>query len=128
MLLFPGEEELYKDRPGWTIRQTALGRMLVCSGTCDRAERPLACRIFPLLPEVREDGGVRVVTDLRAKAICPLARQGRSAMDPAFIEAVREAGELLNGDGAQAAFLRSLAAEQAELKELRRKLGGGARV
>ena len=100
MLLFPGEEELYKDRPGWTIRQTALGRMLVCSGTCDRAERPLACRMFPLLPEVREDGGVRVVTDLRAKAICPLARQGRSAMDPAFIEAVREAGELLNGDGA----------------------------
>ena len=128
MLLFPGEEELYKDRPGWTIRQTALGRMLVCSGTCDRAERPLACRMFPLLPEVREDGGVRVVTDLRAKAICPLARQGRSAMDPAFIEAVREAGELLKGDGAQAAFLRSLAAEQAELKELRRKLGGGARV
>ena len=113
---------------GSSVRQYALGRMLVCSGTCDRAERPLACRMFPLLPEVREDGGVRVVTDLRAKAICPLARQGRSAMDPAFIEAVREAGELLKGDGAQAAFLRSLAAEQAELKELRRKLGGGARV
>ena len=68
------------------------------------------------------------MTDERAKAVCPLAGQGISAVDPLFAEAVREAGALLAGDEEQAAFLRELAAEQEELKELRRRLGGGKRV
>ena len=42
-------------------------------------------------------------------------------MDPAFIEAVRESGEMLMRDENQAAFLRALAEEQAELKELRKQ-------
>ena len=91
MLLFPGEEEAYRGKEGWTIRETAMGPMAVCPGHCDRDERPLACRLFPLLPVIREDGEVRAVTDLRARTVCPLARQGRSALDPAFTEAVREA-------------------------------------
>lgn len=128
MLLFPGEEGAYADKDGWTIRETAAGPMVICPGECAREERPLACRMFPLVPEIREDGSVRAVTDLRAKAVCPLARQGKSAMDPAFIEAVREAGERLARDEEQAAFLRALATEQAEIRELRQKLGGGADV
>ena len=128
MLLFPGEAEAYAGKAGWKIRDSALGPVAVCPGTCDRAERPLACRLFPLLPLPREGGGVRVVTDQRARAVCPLARQGKSAEDPALIEAVRAAGESLAADEEQAAFLRELAAEQEELKELRRRLGGGKRV
>ena len=92
---------------------------MICPGECNRAERPLSCRLFPLLPLPREDGSIRVATDLRAKAVCPLARQGKTAMDPAFIEAVREAGELLVQSEEQALFLDVLEAEQAELKELR---------
>jgi hypothetical protein len=80
--------------------------------------------MFPLLPVAGADGEIRAVTDLRAKAVCPLARQGRSAMDPAFVEAVREAGSLLAGQEEQAAFLRRLKAEQEELKRLRRAFGG----
>ena len=57
MLLFPGEEEAYRGKEGWTIRETAMGPMAVCPGHCDRDERPLACRLFPLLPVIREDGG-----------------------------------------------------------------------
>lgn len=123
MLLFPGEAEAYAGKDGWKIRPAARGELVICSGKCDRTERPLSCRLFPLLPLPREDGSIRVVTDLRAKAVCPLARQGRTAMDPAFIKAVREAGEILVRDEQQAAFLRGLAEEQAELKELKEQFG-----
>ena len=127
MLLFPGEEEAYSGRPEWTIQETAMGPMVICSGTCDRGERPLACRMFPLLPALR-DGTVTAVTDLRAKSVCPLARQGRSALDPAFRDAVREAGEQLLREERQAAFLRKLTAEQEEIRRLRRAMGGEGHV
>ncbi len=124
MLLFPGEEEYYADKAGWTIRETAMGRMVVCPGRCDRAERPLACRLFPLLPVPGGDGSVRACLDLRARAVCPLARQGIQTMDPVFVSAVREAGECLAGDPRQAAFLEALCAEQEELRQLQIRLGG----
>lgn len=124
MLLFPGEEACYAGQPGWALRDTAMGWMAVCSGRCDRAERPLACRMFPLLPVPDRDGKVRALVDLRARAVCPLARQGIEAMDPAFIGAVKEAGECLMADAEQAAFLEALAGEQEELRQLRIRLGG----
>ncbi len=46
-------------------------------------------------------------------------------MDPAFLRAVREAGEILAADPRQAVFLKTLAEEQEELKELQKRLGGG---
>lgn len=122
MLLFPGETEAYAGKTGWEVRKTARGDLLLCSGTCNREERPLSCRLFPLLPLIGEDGEIRVVTDLRARAVCPLARQGKSAMDPAFIEAVRQAGEILAAQDEQAMFLDMLEEEQNELKELRKQL------
>ena len=127
MLLFPGEAEAYAGREGWKIRHTARGDMVVCPGRCDRDDRPLSCRLFPLLPLIGDGGEVRVVTDLRAKAVCPLARQGKSAMDPAFTAAVREAGEILAKEEEQALFLELLEEEQQELRELGRRLKGGTR-
>ena len=120
MLLFPGEEAVYAGKAGWEIRQTARGAMLICPGKCSREERPLSCRLFPLLPLIGDDGKIRVVTDLRARAVCPLARQGKSAMDPAFIEAVQEAGEILAQRDEQAVFLDMLEEEQEELREIRK--------
>lgn len=122
MLLFPGEAEAYAGKDGWEIRKTTRGDLLFCSGTCNREERPLSCRLFPLLPLIGDDGRIRVVTDLRARAVCPLARQGKSAMDPSFIEAVRQAGEILAAEDEQAVFLDMLEDEQEELKELKQKL------
>ena len=119
MLLFPGEAEAYAGLEGWEVRETARGSLLLCPGTCSREERPLSCRLFPLLPLIGGDGSVRVVTDLRAKAVYPLARQGKSAMDPAFIDAVRAAGEILGAEDEQAVFLDMLEEEQNELKRLR---------
>ena len=121
MLLFPGEAEAYAELEGWTVRHGAQGDIVVCPGNCNREERPLSCRFFPLLPLIGDDGAIRVVMDQRARAVCPLARQGKSALDPAFIDAVREAGELLAQSEEQALFLDVLEEEQQELRELRRK-------
>ena len=121
MLLFPGEADAYSDRAGWEIRKTAKGEMVLCPGTCSREERPLSCRLFPLLPLIGDDGEIRTVLDLRAAPVCPLARQGKEALDPAFIEAVREAGEILVQQEEQALFLEMLEEEQEELRELRKK-------
>ena len=123
MLLFPGEEEYYADKAGWTIRETAMGRMVVCPGRCDRAERPLACRLFPAMPEETAEGGCRVRMDERARAVCPLARQGTTGLAPEFTEAVRKAGLALMADGETAEALRALGREQEEMRELRRQFG-----
>ena len=123
MLLFPGEEKLYREKENWKILDTAGGKIVICPATCDRDERPLACRMFPLLPVIRKDC-IRAVVDLRARAVCPLARQGIRAMDPAFADAVREAGEILMADEAQRRMVELLTAQQDELRQLREKLGG----
>ena len=123
MLLFPGEEACYAGKPGWKLRKTSAGTLLICPGDCARDERPLACRIFPLLPVIR-NGEVKVAADQRARAVCPLLKQGIRGMDPAFAEAVREAGKTLAADAAQRAFLGRMTEEQDELKSLRDRLGG----
>ena len=120
MLLFPGEEELYRELPGYTMKQTEAGTLLICSGRCERSERPLSCRLFPLLPLVRTDG-VKVATDARARAVCPLAREGKDALQREFVAAVRQAGQLLAQDEGQRAFLMQLTQQQDELKALRRQ-------
>ena len=94
------------------------GMLLICSGRCNRADRPLSCRLMPLIPVVREDG-VKVATDFRAKTVCPLARQGKDALDPDFVAAVREVGSILAADEQQLAFLKQLTRQQDELKALR---------
>ena len=132
MLLFPGEDALYDPLPeGFRMERNDQvlpgAKLLICPGDCSRDARPLACRLFPLLPLIGDGGEVRVVTDLRAKAVCPLARQGKSAMDPAFTAAVREAGEILAKEEEQALFLELLEEEQQELRELGRRLKGGTR-
>lgn len=124
MLLFPGEEDFYESMEGWRMVPAGKDLLLICPGDCGREERPLACRIFPLLPSLSADGRVILRTDERARGICPLARQGKRGMDPAFVEAVRTVGETLAGEPEQHAFLRRLTAEQEELRTLRDRLTG----
>ena len=123
MLLFPGEEEVYREKPEWKLKRTASGMLLVCSGRCAREERPLACRIFPLLPVIR-GGEVKAAGDQRARAVCPLLKQGIRGVDSGFIDAVKEAGRILAEDPEQRRFMERLTEEQDELKTLREKLGG----
>lgn len=123
MLLFPGEDAYYAGLAGYTVKSSALGPLLVCSGRCERADRPLSCRLFPLLPVLRSDG-VKVAVDLRARAVCPLAMQGRRAMRTDMIEAVRAVGQLLAQDPEQRPFLIRLTAQQDDMKALLSTFGG----
>ncbi len=127
MLLFPGEATYYENLPGYVVKSTPAGELLTCSGACSREDRPLSCRLFPLLPVLRSDG-VKVATDLRAKPVCPLARQGKNGLLPEFVEAVRACGRLLAEDGEQRRFLVKLTNQQDDLKALRDQFGGGKRV
>ena len=127
MLLFPGEAAYYEKLPGYTVRATPAGELLTCSGACSREDRPLSCRLFPLIPVLRPDG-VKVATDLRARPVCPLARQGKSALLVEFVAAVRTCGKLLAEDPAQRRFLQKLTQQQDDLKALHDQFGGGKRV
>lgn len=122
MLLFPGEDAYYRGKPGYEVLETESGPLLVCVGSCEREERPLSCRLFPLLPVIRAEG-VRVAMDARARAACPLAAQGVRGLSEAFVEAVRQAGQALLADEAQRAFLLRLTGEQDELRALQRHFG-----
>ena len=127
MLLFPGEAAYSVGREGYRTVDTADGPLLICSGRCNRADRPLSCRLMPLIPLLREDG-VKVATDLRAKTVCPLARMGKDALDSEFVSAVREVGRILAEDDEQRAFLVKLTAHQDELKALRNQFRRGSHV
>ncbi len=118
MLLFPGEEALYAELPaGWRIEAdeavTPDGRLLVCDGRCEREDRPLSCRLFPLLPTRT---GARM--DQRAWAVCPLMESGKRGLNPDFVRAVERAGQILYAHPAHAAFLDALHAFNEQLKML----------
>lgn len=114
MLLFPGEAQLYASCAFARLvpADYALGGeralLLVCQGHCPRAERPLACRLFPLFLRLRPGKPPRVVLDPRARALCPLTGYGLEALDPAFVSAARAAYDALLEDEACARFLREL--------------------
>ena len=114
MLLFPGEEALYADcafarvvPTGFSLGGTP-AQLLVCDGRCDRKNRPLACRLFPLFLKFREDQTPVLRMDARARAVCPLTDYGMKALDPEFKQAARRAYDLLLEDEVCAAYLRAL--------------------
>jgi hypothetical protein len=119
MFLFPGEKEVFSLlNPDWiTIEKTDftyeyngktyITPLAMCSGTCDRYQRPLACRIFPLTPYLNEDGKITVITDPRAKGICPLAKAFfLEDYEPSFIKNIEKAFKLLSKNKQFYAFMR----------------------
>lgn len=116
MLLFPGEEACYARLPdGFSIQRDDAVlpgmRLLLCNGVCDRAFRPLSCRIFPMLPS---PNGAKM--DRRAWAVCPLMACGRRGLNPEFVEKIRQAGRILYACPEHAAFLDALHAFNEKLK------------
>ncbi len=117
MYLFPGEERVYSLlKPDWiTIEDSDFTynfegkqknvKIAFCNGTCDRYQRPLACRIFPLTPYFK-DGKISVITDPRSKAVCPLGKALELGdYDRAFFRNVKNAFVLLAKNSEIRAFL-----------------------
>ncbi len=116
MLLFPGEDDLYKNCTfGHVLTLSySLGgrpaRLFVCSGTCPREQRPLSCRLFPLFLKI--DGDERqVIPDPRARGLCPLYRSGVSGLRKSFVEAVQAAFAALMQSSDIRTFLQDLSRE-----------------
>lgn len=103
MYLFPGEEKLCGDVSSWArISETdftygggSFAKLISCDGVCDREERPLACRIFPLTPYIDKDGRLEVIVDPRARGMCPMSALHISDFDRRFVKAVEAAGKIL---------------------------------
>ena len=114
MLLFPGEETLYRDCAFGRVipADFSLGgqeaSLFVCSGRCERENRPLACRLFPLFLAFLKNGGTKVRIDDRARAVCPLCDYGIAGLDQEFAQAARKAYDLLLENEACRAYLRDL--------------------
>lgn len=120
MLLFPSEEALYDPCPGWarlTPSKDFPGQYLfTCDGTCERAMRPLACRIFPLTPVKAASGRWTVRMDARARAMCPLVRSGVKGLDPDFARGVVRAMRIIAETPEGEAFLERWAALEQEYR------------
>lgn len=120
MLLFPGEEELYSSLPeGFDIEQTDEGLLLTCEGFCERNERPLSCRLFPLFVFPEGETGYTLELDPRGHIVCPLCEYGIRAFSPEFVNAVKQAAEVLMGSEKQRAFLRNTAQRIRDMQKWR---------
>ncbi len=100
MYLYPGESCMYKGKAlAWMKIETSAflygdadkaAPILLCDGTCDRKLRPLSCRIFPLIPYLKEGGKPEIIIDPRAKSMCPLAQTFRMTdFEPEFVRRVK---------------------------------------
>ena len=111
MELFPGEEKLFEGDDNYQIIRKGNSVLIKCNGSCDRMNRPLACRLFPLFPFVEDVDGVKtlsVIRDPRGASICPIAHDEQVKFDREFVRAVRRAGMFLMKDKDCADYLEEM--------------------
>lgn len=113
MELFPFEETTL------SLKITEDGRRLaICNGNCDRASRPLACRIFPFFPTVDERGRVFIEKDIRAVRLCPLLiHSDEIIFNHKFFKALKKVGKILVKDEECFNFLKTKTEEIDFLKK-----------
>ncbi len=103
MYLFPGEKKVYNLlEPDWIEIEKSDFKYIYegkekhlniafCKGECDRFQRPLACRIFPLTPILDEGGKLDIIVDPRSKSICPLGKTFTlEDFEPVFVKNVKK--------------------------------------
>lgn len=121
MLLFPGEAVHLAETPGFHIFRIDYmeGRswLLTCGGRCNRALRPLACRIFPLGPKVDANGTVTARPDPRAIPMCPLA--DGEFLDKGFKRRVEKSFALLAREPRMLELMTRISKELDELEQFR---------
>ena len=94
MILFPGEDE-NRLPPSFTLSDSDIYgypvRFAACIGLCKRGERPLACRIFPFAPYLKDGAELTIIADPRAKFSCPLLDESALPLiDQRFLNCLEE--------------------------------------
>lgn len=106
MRLFPHEESVLP-----VLEENGV-RLVVCDGHCDRATRPLACKIFPFFPTIDDKGRIFVEVDDRARRLCPLiTHSDEIVFNKRFFKALKKVGKLLAKDADCRAFLKETTEE-----------------
>lgn len=132
MYLFPHEKELYKKLPVWAKMYDTdfvyngkdAADLFTCNGKCKREQRPLSCRIFPLIPYAHRGEKMQLVMDIRGKGMCPLATAlSMEELEESFVKKVKKAMEACMCVEEIREFVYALTEEADELK----KLGNGER-
>ena len=114
MYLFPGEEVMFEGNSNFRIEESDFSygngnaKIIFCNDFCNRKERPLSCRIFPLFPYVCEDGTLNVITDERDRGICPLCNASSEQFNHGFVRGVLHIGMELLKEEETARFLYAL--------------------
>ena len=125
MYLFPEENVMLRDMPPYmklydTDFEYDYGRyadLLTCDGHCDRERRPLACRIFPLVPYLHKDGSCEIIVDPRGRGMCPMARTMKvDEFAPDFVDGVRRAANILLKNRQCRLFIEALSRQLDELR------------
>jgi len=114
MYLFPGEEKLFINNPDFKIIDSEFfygkdcAKILICKGTCNRSERPLSCRIFPIIPYIKSND-FKLIFDPRAKSLCPLTTLSDvGELDNEFIKKTNKVIKLLLNFRKTGAFFKAL--------------------
>lgn len=114
MYLFPGEEVMFSHNDNFKIEESDFSygsnfaKIIFCNSFCKRKERPLSCRIFPLVPYVDENWNLKVIIDKRGRGLCPLCNVTLSEFNHSFVRGVRHIGEELLKEKDTAEFLYAL--------------------
>ncbi len=118
MYLFPGEEEMFPVQKGawYDISETSIFlsaghrvKLLTCRGECPREERPLSCRLFPLMPYLTSEDLVELRLDPKGMTICPIAKKPDDyIINDLFIDAAYDALEVLVRDDGVLEFISLL--------------------
>ncbi len=111
MYLFPFEEEALQGAKNLTIEDSDFQinerpvKIAFCAPYCNRKDRPLACRIFPLFPYVDKTGYMQVIVDPRSRECCPLHKLEQNELSPKFVRGVRHIAKLLMRNESTREFL-----------------------
>ncbi len=110
MLLFPGEEEIFRDNANFSVFYDPRyeSNVVICSGNCNRSERPLSCRIFPYFIYYDDKKKkLTVAPDVRALNFCPLLAENYD-IERKFLRSLRISANKLSENNEIVEFLKNI--------------------
>jgi hypothetical protein len=122
MFLFPGEYDIVKDGKGFRFEKRFLEGygyvdFMTCLDSCNRAIRPLSCRIFPLVPVFKDDG-LFVRLDARGRNICPLTKKSILSLDRDFLNVAKNVFIMLSEDDEISKFLKAVSCMEQKYRQV----------